>query len=344
MTSISATRSPSSAANTVWGFARSREVGVALALLLLLLATTLQNPLFLFGPDGLRDLLLTPSILIVLAVGQAVVLITRNIDLSVGSILGLSAWLTGRLFLDFPGVPIWLVFIAGIALGGVLGLINGVLVAFAKAPALVITLGTLYIYRGFNVMWADSKMINASDIPKDFLRFGVDTVLGIPNLAIVALIIVILAAWYLKYRPGGREFYAIGSDPAAAKLYGLNVTRRILVAFLVCGALAGLAGVLFAARYGTIDSQAGSGLELSAVAAAVVGGVAIFGGSGSVVGAAVGAVLLITINRALPILGVQDFWQRAVVGVLIIGAIVLDRVLAHRQSKKFNKIRDDINE
>lgn len=341
MTTISPTRPPGSVAQTVRGFARSREVGVSLALVLLLMATAVQNPLFLFGPDGLRDLLLTPSILVVLAVGQAVVLVTRNIDLSVGSMLGLSAWLTGRLFVDFPDIPIWLVFIAGIALGTVLGLINGVLVTFAKAPALVITLGTLYMYRGFNVMWADSKMINASDIPKDFLRFGVGTVLGIPNLAIVALILVILAAWYLKYRPGGREFYAIGSDPAAAKLYGLNVTRRILVAFLVGGALAGLAGVLFAARYGTIDAQAGSGLELSAVAAAVVGGVAIFGGSGSVVGAAIGAVLLITINRALPILGVQDFWQRAVVGVLIIGAIVLDRVLTLRQSKKFNKIRDD---
>ena len=139
----------------------------------------------------------------------------------------------------------------------------------------------------------------------------------------------------------GRELYAIGSDPAAANLYGLKVTQRVLVAFVVSGALAGLAGVLYAARYGTVNSQAGVNLELQAVGAAVIGGVAIFGGSGSVWGAALGAFLLVTINRALPILGVQDFWQRAVVGALIIGAIVLDRVLAQRQSRKLAEMRDE---
>ena len=129
----------------------------------------------------------------------------------------------------------------------------------------------------------------------------------------------------------------------SAELYGLRVTKRILIAFVACGALTGLAGVLYAARYGTINSQAGSGFELDAVGAAVIGGVAIFGGSGTVWGAALGAALLLTINRALPILGVPDFWQRAVVGVLIIGAIVLDRVLALRQSRKLLEERDDSN-
>ncbi|HET8779591.1 MAG TPA: ABC transporter permease, partial [Agromyces sp.] len=135
--------------------------------------------------------------------------------------------------------------------------------------------------------------------------------------------------------------YAIGSDPAAAELYGLRVTRRLLVAFVLSGALAGLAGVLYAARYGTVSSQAGSGWELDAVGAAVIGGVAIFGGSGTVWGAAIGAVLLLTINRALPILGIPDFWQRAVVGALIIGAIVLDRVLALRQKRRLLEARED---
>ena len=138
----------------------------------------------------------------------------------------------------------------------------------------------------------------------------------------------------MKNTRGGREFYAIGSDPAAAELYGLKVTQRVLVAFLVSGASAGLAGVLYAARYGTVNAQAGLGLELEAVGAAVIGGVAIFGGSGTLWGAAFGAFLLFTINRALPVLGIPDFWQRAVVGVLIIGAIVLDRILALRQSRK----------
>lgn len=322
-------------------FVTARETGILLALVLVVVAATVTNPNFLFSADGFRDLLLTPSILLLVAVGQAIVIITRNVDLSVGSVLGLTAYLTGRLFIDFPGIPVIAVFAIGIIAGGVLGLINGALVAFAKVPALVITLGTLYAYRGINVLWAGSDRINSSDMPASFLALGTQSILYIPVLTIIAVGVLIAAAWYLRNQRGGRELYAIGSDPAAANLYGLKVTQRVLSAFILCGALAGLAGVLYAARYGTVSSQAGAGYELNAVGAAVIGGVAIFGGSGSVWGAAIGAYLLLTINRALPILGVQDFWQRAVVGALIIGAIVLDRVLALRQARRLVEARDE---
>jgi len=319
---------------------RAREFGILLALALVIIAATTNNSNFLFSPDGWRDLLLTPSILVLVAVGQAIVLITRNVDLSVGSVMGLTAYLTGRLFIDVPGIPIVIVVVAAVVFGALLGLINGALVAFAKVPAMVITLGTLYAYRGINVLWTGSDRVNASDMPKDFLALGTGQLVGIPILTIVALIVLAGAAWYMKNTRGGREYYAIGSDPAAAELYGLRVTRRVLTAFVVSGALAGLAGVFYAARYGTINSQAGAGWELDAVGAAVIGGVAITGGIGSVWGAAIGAVLLLTINRALPILGIPDFWQRAVVGLLIIGAIVLDRVLAVRQKRRLIEARD----
>jgi rhamnose transport system permease protein len=320
--------------------ARARETGIILAVALVIVVTTIKNPAFLFSGDGWRDLLLTPSILVVVAIGEAIVIITRNVDLSVGSVLGLSAYLTGRLFLDFPAMPIVAVFLIGIIFGGLLGLINGALVAFARVPALVITLGTLYAYRGIDVAWAGATLINASDLPPAFLALGTKTILTIPVLTIIAVVVLVIGAWYMKNLRGGREFYAIGSDPAAAELYGLAVTKRVLSAFIVSGAAAGLAGVLYAARYGTVNSQAGLGFELDAVAAAVIGGVAIFGGSGTLWGAAFGAVLLLTINRALPVLGVPDFWQRAVVGVLIIGAIVLDRILALRQSRKLVEARE----
>jgi len=323
------------------GLGRAREFGILLALVLVVTAATLNNPKFLFSADGWRDLLLTPSILVLVAVGQAIVLITRNVDLSVGSVMGLTAYLTGRLFIDIPGIPIVLVVVAAVVLGALLGLINGALVAYAKVPAMVITLGTLYAYRGINVLWTGSDRVNASDMPRDFLALGTGQILGIPILAIVAVLVLAVAAWYMKNTRGGREFYAIGSDPAAAELYGLRVTRRVLTAFVLSGALAGLAGVFYAARYGTINSQAGAGWELDAVGAAVIGGVAITGGIGSVWGAAIGAVLLLTINRALPILGIPDFWQRAVVGLLIIGAIVLDRVLAVRQRRRLIEARDE---
>jgi rhamnose transport system permease protein len=341
MTNATTTRHP--ALRGLGSIAKARETGILVALVLVVVAATVKNPGFLFSPDGFRDLLLTPSILLLVAVGQAIVIITRNVDLSVGSTLGLTAYLTGRLFIDFPGIPILVVFVVGVLFGGLLGLVNGALIAFARVPALVITLGTLYIYRGINVWWTGSDRINASDMPKDFLALGTKTIASIPVLTIIAVVVLIAAGWYLRTQRPGRELYAIGSDPAAANLYGLKVTQRVLVAFVVCGALAGLAGVLYSARYGTVNSQAGSGFELEAVGAAVIGGVAIFGGSGTVWGAAIGAYLLFTINRALPILGVQDFWQRAVVGALIIGAIVLDRLLALRQARKLTEARDTDN-
>lgn len=331
----------SQAARLLKRIASARELGILLALLLVIAAAALTNPNFLLSSDGWRDLLLTPSILLLVAVGQAVVIITRNIDLSVSSVVGLTAYLTGRLFIDMPGIPIIAVILAGLLFGALLGAINGALVAFAKVPALVITLGTMYIYRGVNVYWAGSSRINASDMPREFRALGTAQILTIPALTIIAVAVLILAAWYLRNTRGGREFYAIGSDPAAAHLYGLRVTRRVISAFILSGALSGLAGVLYAARYGTVSSAAGTGWELQAIGAAVIGGVAVSGGVGSLWGAALGAFLLMTINRALPILGIHDFWQRAVVGVLIIGAIVLDRVLAVRQSKRLIAEREE---
>ncbi|PKQ25330.1 MAG: ATPase [Actinobacteria bacterium HGW-Actinobacteria-4] len=319
---------------------KAREAGILLAFILVVAVTTTKNPNFLFSTDGFRDLLVTPALLMIVAVGQAIVIITRNVDLSVGSVVGLSAYLTGRVFMDMTWLPWPTVFLLGVVFGALLGLINGALVAFAKVPSLVITLGTLYAFRGINVMWTGSKRINASDMPADFLALGTSAWYRIPVITVIAVLVLAIAGWYTYTQRGGRELYAIGSDPDAANLYGLKVRRRVLSAFVISGALAGLAGVLYAARYGTVNSQVGLGLELQSVGAAVIGGVAIFGGSGSVFGAAIGAFLLLTINRALPVLGVDDFWQRAVVGALIIGAIVLDRLAANRQIRRLVALRD----
>ncbi len=319
---------------------RSREIAIALVLVGVVLAATVASESFLSSANSRRDLLLTPSVLMVLAVGQAVVIITRNVDLSVGSVLALTAYLTGRVFMADPDLPTVAVVAIAVSAGAALGVVNGVLVAFGRVPALVITLGTLYIFRGAVLTWAGSDRVNASDLPDGFLALGTRTIATIPVLTMVALVVLAVVGYYLATARGGRELYAIGSDPAAARLYGLPVRRRVLGAFILSGALAGLAGAMFAARYGTISAGAGTGIELQAVAAAVIGGVAIFGGSGTVWGAALGAILLVTINRALPILGIPDFWQQAVVGVLIIGAIVLDRVLAARTARRLVGARD----
>ncbi|GAA3736094.1 rhamnose transport system permease protein [Spinactinospora alkalitolerans] len=310
-----------------------RELGILLALVLLIAATTAVNPGFL-SSQSIDDLLLGATLLTILAVGQTLVVITRSVDLSVGSVLGLSAFAVGTLFVSFPGLPVPVVALAGVLLGAVCGAVNGALVATARVPALVVTLGTLYVFRGIDYWWASGTQINAADMPASFLGLGRTSVLGVPVPALIALGVVVAAGWYLRSYRSGRELYAIGSEPHAARLSGIPVDRRIFGAFVVNGALAGLAGVLYAARFGTLDATVGSGLELEVVAAAVVGGVAIFGGSGTVYGAALGAVLLTTIGSALPVLRVNAFWQEAVVGLLILVAIGMDRLLAVRAARR----------
>ncbi len=312
---------------------RMRELPVLIALALLVLVTYLINPLFLTA-QGVKDLLLNATIIMILAVGQTLLIITRNIDLSVGSMLGLVAFGTGSIFAAVPGVPIIAVFAIGMAFGAVLGAINGALVTLAKVPALVITLGTLYVYRGLNNAWAGGKQFFAGDRPEEFGALSVNTFLGFPVITLLAIVVVIAVAIYMSGTRPGRDLYAIGSDPDAATAFGIKVSKRVFLAFLANGALAGLAGVLYASRFNSVGATTGTGMELTVVAAAVVGGVAIFGGSGSVTGAALGAVLLTTITSSLTALRVDKFWQQAIVGVLILTAIIIDRVASLRTAKK----------
>ncbi|GAA0573082.1 ABC transporter permease [Kribbella sandramycini] len=312
---------------------RARELGIVLALVLLVAVTTISNPRFLSG-QSIRDILLNTAILAVLAVGQAVVVITRNIDLSVGSVLGLSAFTVGTLLQNYPGIPVVFALLVGAGVGAACGVLNGVLVRYGNVPALVVTLGTLYVIRGVTYFWAGGSQINADELPPSFLNFGTA---DIPWLVILAVVVLVVTAVVLRSYRTGRELYAMGSSPQAAQLAGIPVGRRTIGAFVVSGGLAGLAGVLFAARFGTIDAAAGTGMELNVVAAVVVGGVAVFGGSGTVWGAALGALLLTTIGSALAVLEINQFWQQAIVGGLILLAIGADRLVAVRVAAGLKK-------
>jgi rhamnose transport system permease protein len=313
---------------TEWVF-RVRELGIIAVLALLILVTGILEPRFL-DAGSLRNLALNASIFAILAVGQTLVIITRNVDLSVGSVLGLTAFMAGDLLSKNPGLPLPLVFVLGMALGGACGLLNGVLTTWGRVPALVVTLGTLYAFRGLAFLWTDGRQVNAETLPDAFLNLGTDSILGIPYLVLIALVVVLVVGQWLRDYRAGRELYAIGSNPDGARLAGVRSDRRVLTAFVLAGALAGLGGVLFTARFGTVDATAGVGYELTVIAAAVVGGVAIFGGTGSVYGAAIGALLLQTITSSLIVLRVQAFWQLAAVGALLLAAIAFDRLVAVR--------------
>ncbi|MCU1542734.1 MAG: ATPase [Microbacteriaceae bacterium] len=321
------------ATSALRSFLKARELPVLGALIALIVVTSVINPRFL-SPQSTKDLMLNATIVIILAVGQALVIITRNVDLSIGSILGLVAFGTGTLFDAAPGVPIPLVFVVGMVFGAALGAINGMLVTAAKVPALVITLGTMYIYRGALSSWAGSKQFFSGDNPREFGSLSVDTFFGFPIITLVAIVVVVAVGFFMRAVRSGRDLYAIGSDPEAARLFGIAVSKRVLGAFVASGALTGLAGVLYTSRYNSVGALTGSGLELDVVAAVVVGGVAISGGTGTVVGAAIGAVLLSTITGALTATRVDKFWQQAIVGVLILSAIIVDRVVSVRSARK----------
>ena len=315
---------------------KARELGIVLALVVLVGYTAIGNPRFLSG-QSIRDILLNTAILAVMAAGQAVVVITRNIDLSVGSVLGLSAFAVATMMSANPDLPMIVALLVGLAVGAVCGLLNGVLVRYGRVPALVVTLGTLYIYRGLAYSWAGGSQVNADELPRHFLSFANDSLLGIPWLVLIAIVVVGGVSLMMRNYRVGRELYAMGSSPPAAELAGIKVARNLLGAFLLSGALAGLAGVLFAARFGTVDAAAGTGYELNVVAAVVVGGVAVFGGSGSVWGAGLGALLLTVIGSALAVLDINQFWQQAIVGALIVLAIGADRLVAVRLARSLRK-------
>lgn len=305
--------------------ARLRELGILVALAAIVFVVGIQAPLF-FTVSNFEQILLSVSLIAIVAVGQTTVVLTRNVDLSVGSVVGLVAFVTGDLLKEHSlGVPEAIV--VGCALGVGLGAINGLIITMGRVPAIVATLGTLNVYRGVDFLIAGGKQVSAIDLPDSYLRIASSSVLGVPTLIVFAAVIVAIAAYLLRFSGFGRALYAIGSNPPAAELVGIPAQRLVFGAFVVSGLLAGVAGVLWGSRFGSVNALAGNGLELSVIAAVVVGGVNIFGGSGTVFGAVLGAVLLGTIDNALRILHLSQFWLLAIDGAVILIAVGTDAAI-----------------
>jgi rhamnose transport system permease protein len=283
--------------------------------------------------NSIQQLLSGAALIAMLGVGETLVIVTRNVDLSVGSIVGLSAYIVGDLFKDHPGAPVILGFVVGIAVGAVIGAVNGFITAALRVPSLVVTLAMLYIIRGVDGLIVNGVIITSSNVPNAFIAIGFRTIAGIPWLAIIAFAVVVIVGYAMRSFRSGRDLYAIGSNPEAAALAGVPVARRVFTAFVISGSLAGLAGALFLALHAEVDVTGGTGYELLVIAAVVVGGVAIFGGSGTVVGAALGALLLNTINQALVASRVSAFWNEAIAGALLLLAIAFDRWLSLRVAR-----------
>lgn len=322
----------------------SRESSLAIILLVAVGGTGLINPRFLTG-DGTRDLLTSTSVVALLAIGIAPIVVMRHIDLSIASTVGLTAWLIADMSAKNPDFTWVQCFIVGPIIGMAVGVLNGLLVAGLRLPSLVVTLGSLYIVRGLVYVVSNSVDYNAQEMPPSLLDLGQKIFFGLLPFTFLLVIIAMLAvAFFMKYTKGGRDAYAIGSNPPAADLVGLKVFRRTFLAFVFSGFMAGLAGVFYLMRFAQVDSTAFYGQELAVVAAVVIGGVTIMGGSGTVIGAVIGALLVQTIQGGLAALGVDAFWKSAINGLLLIIAIYADRVLAVRHEKQLlaQRIRERV--
>ncbi len=308
-----------------------RELSVALAYAILLVLLAVRAPLFFQG-DKLLSILVTSAPVLVAAVGMTLVILTRHIDISIGSQFSLCAVAAG--LLAQARLPMPLVVLATISIGAMLGAINGVLVAGLRLPSIVVTLATMVILRESLRWWRQGESVK--NLPADFQWFGLGQTGGQALMICVALAIFITMAWCLRQLAAGRAVYATGSDPDAAWLVGIRPGRVVFGVFVLMGALSGLAALLNASRFPQVDAGTGLGMELEVITAVVVGGVAVSGGRGTLLGPMIGVLLLGTIGSALVFLGAEAYWAKAIQGAIILFAVSLDALKVTRSTSGFS--------
>ena len=314
---------------------KKREFGIFLFILILLAVFGTLEPRF-FRSDNLSAILSSVGILMVVGAGQTLVIVTRNIDLSVGSTLGMAAMVMGMVARENPDFPVFGLIVIAMIVGGLCGLLNGFLVSYGKIPAIIATLGTLAIIRGAVFLVSDNVQIDPNDVPQGIINLATTSPIGIPWLLIFAFLSIILV-WYVSSKTLlGKRIYAVGSNPEGAISRGLSFNKITIMVFVFVGVLAGLGGVLYTARYATINpADVGRGLEFDVISAVVIGGTNIFGGSGTALGTALGCILIGILSNGLTVVGVSPFWKACATGFLILAAVAIDNSVRKRQEQNF---------
>src|SRR4051794_6191812 len=286
-----------------------------------------------FTPGSIQPLLVAMAPIALVGVGMTIIIITGGIDVSVGAAILVCAVVTAKLLVD-QGLALPLAVLVSVLVGGVLGMVNGLLIAYGRVHAIIITFGTANIFLFLGLQIFGSSTVN--NIPQTFDVFGrgvAGRTFGVPHAFLITVIIAAIAWWYLRHTAGGRHFYAIGGDPHAARLAGVRVQRRILLAYLITGLLVGLASCFVIAQgTSTLDQSVGTGKELAVIAAVVIGGTSIMGGRGSVLGTVLGALLVQTVTSGVTQLGWKSQLSDLFVGVFIIVAVGADLLRARARS------------
>ncbi|MEY4417474.1 MAG: hypothetical protein RIQ53_4767 [Pseudomonadota bacterium] len=300
-----------------------REWVLAAIILAIALAVGLRAPVFLTLRNAL-DIANDSAILAILVMGQMLVLLTRGVDLSVASNLALAGMLVALLGKAVPALPLPVLIAAALAIGAALGWLNGWLITRFLLPSIVVTLGTMSVYRGAIFVASGGAWVNDQDVHPLIKALPRDTLAGLPMLVWAALAVIAFSLWLLRWRREGRELYAYGGNPHAALYAGIPVRQRLVLAYTLSGALAGLAGLLWVGRYAIAFTELASGFELTVIAACVIGGVSIGGGVGTVGGALLGVLFIGVVNAALPVIQVSPFWQQAIAGAVILVSVALN--------------------
>jgi rhamnose transport system permease protein len=310
-----------------------REPLLAAMVVLLVVAVGLKEPAFL-SLDSLANVVTDSTLLVMLALTQMLVIVTRGVDLSVASNLALSGMVAAMLGAHFPGLPLPLIMLAAVVVGLGLGLVNGWLIGYLELPPIVVTLGTMSVYRGAVFVLSGGAWVSAHQMPPHFIAFPLDRLLGLPHLVWIAAATLAVMAWVARSTRFGRDLYAIGNAPQCAGYIGIASNKRLLWTYALSGAVAGLCGYLWVARYAVAYTEIAYGFEFTVIAACVIGGVSIGGGVGTVLGATLGALFLTVIGNALPVLQVSPFWQSALTGLVILVAVLINARGAGRRSRQ----------
>jgi ribose transport system permease protein len=306
------------------------------ALILLIVFFSFANPYFL-NFENFVNILIATAVVGVLALGQTFVITTGGIDLSVGTVMTLSSVMTAVTITNM-GLPVWVGVIVGILTGGVMGLVNGVLIARFKLPPFIATFGTLNVARGLSLVITQSRPIYYSNTPElnagvmgNLFGINIAGDFGIPNIAIIMFGAVIVAAFILNRTALGRYTFALGSNEEAVRLSGVNVQAWKIAVYVLAGLFAGLGGVLIGARVNSAQPALGFGYELDAISAVVIGGTSLAGGEGTIFGTVIGAFIVRTLSNGLQIMGIPQEWQIVATGVVVILAVYLDIIRRRQQ-------------
>jgi ribose transport system permease protein len=303
-----------------------KEIGVLIPLVIIFMITGLMNDNF-FTLTNIINILFQSSFVLIIAVGMTFVLISGQIDLSVGSVLAIGGIVPGLLMIN--GVHYLIAIVVGLLLGILIGFITGIFVARLRIPAIIVTLAMLYIIRGLSEFLTLGEPVYP--FPEEFNVIGQGKVTinsegaGIPYGLIIAIVVTIIAHIILRYSIFGRSVYAVGADEEAARLSGINVKKITIVSFIIVSVLAAFSGILTASRVSSALNNAGVGWELIVIAACIIGGTSVFGGVGSILGTAIGAVLMTTVTNAMVMLKISVFLQKVVIGIIILFVVLIDQ-------------------